>query len=120
MKSKPYDFFDYTKDTFDIDFAGFGKQIEDLEYSLKVLIDTSFEDMQVRRVELGYTCLLACNFFDLNIACAHAYATMLSRHLYNRKCACACIAYMQNERGNKGMPTGYTSCWRGELVCYIP
>jgi hypothetical protein len=47
MKLKPYDFFDYTKDTFDIDFAGFGKQIAELEHSLKVLIDMSFEDMQV-------------------------------------------------------------------------
>ena len=46
MRMKPYDFFDYTNDAFDVDFATLNKQIGELEYSLKAFIDISFEDMQ--------------------------------------------------------------------------
>jgi hypothetical protein len=48
LKAKPYDFFDHTKDTFDADFAHFGKQVADVESSLKNFVEASFEETQVR------------------------------------------------------------------------
>ena len=46
IRLKPYDFFDYKQETFDVDFVVIGKQIVELEQSLKAFIDVSFEDMQ--------------------------------------------------------------------------
>lgn len=46
IKMKPYDFFDYKQEMFDNDFAVIGRQIVELEQSLKAFIDISFEEMQ--------------------------------------------------------------------------